>query len=58
MNMMKWKIGVILVFILATLNTATAVQIEEVGRYTDEGMNKNQAERGGLKDILICHKGH
>ena len=48
-----------LVFILATLNTASAgVQIEEVGKYTDESMNKNQAEKGGLKDILICHKGH
>lgn len=58
MNRMKWKIGAVLVLILAILNTAGATQIEEVGRYTDEGMNKNQAERGGLKDILICHKGH
>ena len=38
MNMMKWKIGVALVLILAILNTASAgVQIEEVGKYTVSG---------------------
>ena len=38
MNMMKWKIGAVLVLILAILNTASAgVQIEEVGKYTASG---------------------
>lgn len=32
MNMMKWKVGIALVLILAILNTASAVQIEEVGK--------------------------
>ena len=37
MNMMKWKIGMVLVLFIAILNTATAVQIEEVGNYTASG---------------------
>jgi|LGVE01.1.fsa_nt_gb hypothetical protein len=34
MNMMKWELGVALVLILTILITTSAIQIEEVGKYT------------------------